>query len=225
MTKAASLTGTVRDRQGRPVAGATVRELYTPLPKTGWLSAKSDAKGKFTIGDLSEYVYAGPNGSGPRLGLLSVEHPQYSTAKASYKRVPGHVDVVLGKPAAIEGTVVYGETGKPAAGVFVWAHWIEEPLPFGTIDLPSTQTDKNGRYRLSPLPEGLFNISASFESFRGLMSFAKTSSGLDDRRDRGLVAPSIEWLRAVEGQTAAALRSGWSKGASSKAGSTNTAPA
>ena len=77
LTEAASLTGTVRDGQGRPVAGTIVREMYRPLPKTGWLSAKSDDNGNFTIADLSAYEYAGPNVMpGPRLGLLSVEHPE-----------------------------------------------------------------------------------------------------------------------------------------------------
>jgi beta-lactamase regulating signal transducer with metallopeptidase domain len=196
LTKAASLTGTVRDRQGRPIAGALVHDMYWPLPKAGWLSARSDAKGNFTISDLSEYQYAGPKGSGPPLGLLSVEHPEYGSAEASYNRVPGHVDVVLGKRATIEGTVLYGETGKPAAGVYVFANWIDQPVPFVAVDLPSAKTDKNGHYRIRPLPQGLFNIYASVEPFDRLASFEKS--------DNKLVASTIEAFRAEEGRTAAA---------------------
>jgi beta-lactamase regulating signal transducer with metallopeptidase domain/protocatechuate 3,4-dioxygenase beta subunit/5-hydroxyisourate hydrolase-like protein (transthyretin family) len=196
LTKAAPLTGTVRDRQGRPIAGALIRDMYWPLPKTGWLSAKSDAKGYFTIDDLTEYKYAGPKGSGPPLGLLSVEHPEYGTAEASYKRVPGYVEVVLGKAATIEGTVVNGETGKPAVGVSVFANWIDQPIPAVAVDLPHAQTDKNGHYQLRPLPEGLFNLDVSVEPINGIMSFEK--------RDTKFVAAPIEQFRTKEGQTATA---------------------
>jgi beta-lactamase regulating signal transducer with metallopeptidase domain/5-hydroxyisourate hydrolase-like protein (transthyretin family) len=196
LTKAAPLTGIVHDRQGRPIAGALIRDMYWPLPKTGWLSAKSDAKGYFTIADLTEYKYAGPKGSGPPLGLLSVEHPEYGTAEASYKRVPGYLEVVLGKAATIEGTVVDGETGKPAVGVSVFANWIDQPIPAVAVDLPHARTDKNGHYQLRPLPEGLFNLDVSVEPISGIMSFEK--------RDTKFVAAPIEQFRTKEGQTATA---------------------
>jgi beta-lactamase regulating signal transducer with metallopeptidase domain/5-hydroxyisourate hydrolase-like protein (transthyretin family)/uncharacterized GH25 family protein len=197
LTKAASLTGVVRDPRGQRLAGAIIHDMYFPLRKTGWLSAKSDANGNFTIADLSEYQYGGPKGSGPPLGLLSVEHPEYGMAQVSYKQVPGRVDdVVLDKPAAIVGTVVDGDTGKPAAGIYVFANWIDQPIPAVAVDLPHARTDKNGHYQLRPLPQGLFNLEVSVEPINGIMSFEK--------RDTKFVAAPIEQFRTQEGQTATA---------------------
>jgi hypothetical protein len=196
LTKAASLTGTVRDREGKPIARAWVHAGHFPFPKAGWLAGQSDAQGNFAITDLAEYKFTGVNGPAPPLAsILRVDHPAYGVAEVSYKRAPGRVDVVLGKATAIEGTVIYGDTGKPAAGISVFANWIDEPYPYIATTLPYGTTDEQGRYRIESLPQGRFNLCASL---------VRPERVLLDSADKGLTGTTVDSFKAREGQTATA---------------------
>jgi beta-lactamase regulating signal transducer with metallopeptidase domain len=196
LTKAATLTGTVRDLEGKPIADAWLHVGISLSPRNGWLSARSDHQGRFAITDLAGNEFAvRSDTSWPPDGLLTVEHPAYGTALVSFKRIPGEVNVVLKRAAAIEGTVVYGNSGKPAAGVSVTANWIDEPFPYMSCRMPVFTTDKQGHYRLFPLPEGRFNVCASL---------GPVDKVLSDTAPKEVVATSVDSFQSRAGQSSTA---------------------
>jgi beta-lactamase regulating signal transducer with metallopeptidase domain len=196
LTKAASLTGTVRDLEGKPIADAWLRAGISLSPRNGWLSARSDRQGRFAITDLAGNEFAvRSDTSWPSDGILTVEHPAYGASLVSFKRIPGEVNVVLKRAAAIEGTVVYGNSGKPAAGVSVTANWIDEPYPYMSCRMPVSTTDKLGHYRLFPLPDGQFNVCTSLGPVDKVFS---------DSTPTQLVATSVDSFQSRAGQSSTA---------------------
>jgi hypothetical protein len=179
---AAKLMGIVKDRQGKPIHGALVfpffdrNFLFTPI--LGLRCAKTDAKGVFVINDLEEYKYVEPNvpvemriATYLRPRDLVIQHPDYEGTRVPYAQVPGGMDIELAKGAVITGLVVDGKTGRPAHGLTVSLQGIEKVVAEGERFVKTdqsekaenygtrAQTDQNGRYRLTSVPEGKFNIS------------------------------------------------------------------
>ena len=105
-----------------------------------------------------------------------------------YGKVPGKVDARLDLAAVVEGRVVNGKDGGPAAGVRVRCQGINEP---GWGGWGGTHTDQNGRYRFDSLGPYKYNIWASADGYtmRAIDSFeavrGTTKSGPDIQLVRG----------------------------------------
>ena len=105
MPPAATLKGTVRDRSGRPVAGALVTTpgsvgLFVE-PSEVEDQTRTDANGHFVLRDLHKFKYVPRNLGGRPLWMtsrppyLTIVHPDYVQTDARYTEVPGEVDVTL----------------------------------------------------------------------------------------------------------------------------------
>ncbi len=172
LRSAATFRGTVRDEQGKPLAGAQVSFPTDPRgircllrPLQGVRSAKTDAKGEFSVDDLEEFSYAeaGPppgwRGGWGTMGppSMRVVCPGYVETWVHYPNVPGSADAVLAEAATISGQVVFGEGGQPAAGVVVS---LQSPGPQPHVR-SIAETGPDGRYRFDTLPEGTFVLWVS----------------------------------------------------------------
>ncbi|MCH7725305.1 MAG: protein kinase, partial [Planctomycetes bacterium] len=165
LRKAATVTGTVRDSNGKPVKDAFVSSMYIPRPLDHALTGRTDANGRYVINDLPKFdgpeVYVFANGGGATISsrLLSVRHPDFAIGQALYKvAAPGKVDITLQPAAIIEGRVLDGD-GRPAVDVVVTT------MGVGNSGYGTVLTDKDGRYRFSTLPAGAFNIWALKEGW------------------------------------------------------------
>jgi protocatechuate 3,4-dioxygenase beta subunit len=143
---AGTLEGIVRDSQGKPVEGATVRGGV--LDFGGVRSAVTDKEGRYRIADMSPFG----TGRGNMRCNFTVDHPQLGLAKAEYNAIPKAVDVTLQRPVVIEGRVVDGETGDPIVDLTVFSqgqakHWHTDAI-----------TDAMGRYRLRVPPDDAHNV-------------------------------------------------------------------
>ena len=193
MPPGVTMRGVVRNQQGAPVADALVAfgsgrgVNYLPRPTEGIRSARTNARGQFVVSDLDEFHYAPseppPNWHGvwASFGPPSVQviHRDYVQTRVTYKDRPGQIDVVLSAPPGIiEGRVVFAETGKAAAGVTVL---VEARRPTELIR-ETAETDREGRYRVSSLPQGRFSVWVSHAA-------------------DGKTAETIESLNVTPGQT------------------------
>jgi Carboxypeptidase regulatory-like domain len=155
-----AVKGIVKDQQGQPIADAQIRVNWKQeheLPE-GILKSRTDARGEFEIDDA------------PEAAIFHVSHPDYlsdgfkRTAKADrhFQALPNPVEITLKKAGVIEGQVVLGDTGQPAAGVVVT---LQELGWDGASDNrfrwfhPHATTDSAGRYRFRTLPAQRFNLS------------------------------------------------------------------
>ena len=167
--KAATLNGTVKDRQGNPIAGALVYPFFdqfrlnTPIP--GIRCATTDARGAFVIDDLEKYKYVEPNvpaeariATHLRPAGLVIKHPDYEGTPVPYTHVPGQLDVVLEKGAVITGLVLDQPRSRPAAGLTLGLQGILNQDGIARGYWTTVQTDPGGRYRLTSLPAGKFNV-------------------------------------------------------------------
>lgn len=158
---AGTLSGTVSDESGKPLAGVTVSlpsRCQQPLP--GVQSAVTDAAGRYAIIDLKRWPAdddtdddAGGNGDLRGDGKPQVraevasctfllDHPDYARTMAFFTAVPQTVDVVLHPPAIVAGTVFDSVAQRPAANVVVSAQGVARRGWY------QTRTDRQGRYRL-----------------------------------------------------------------------------
>lgn len=147
----ATLSGFVTDPQGKPIEGV---RAFLPVGSkqglSGFLSAHTDARGRFTIDDLrprndepTEVADSKSRGIHVvALCNLSLDHPDYAPTRTLYSKVPDELKVVLFPPAVLEGQVIDDVTGKPLAGVVVFAQGIARD------GAGQTQTDMAGNFRL-----------------------------------------------------------------------------
>ena len=148
MREGATLSGRVTGPDGKPVKGATVWAigLIKPIPGIG--CATTDAAGRFEIQDLGKIDMTKPPAGTTtwQTGMpLHISCPGFGDKRVEYGKVPGTVDVQLERAAVVEGRVVYGDQGKPAAGVRVQFQGIKD----GAFD--RAVTDADGRYRFDSL--------------------------------------------------------------------------
>lgn len=179
-----TLSGVVRDPQGRPIPGVTVYLLCcsTDEPLPGIRSAVTDGNGRYAISDLVRWDAKDSKTFDPKTGLGMVavscnfwlKHPDYPRTTAQYSAVPQEVNVTLHPPAIVEGQVIDAVTHQPAAGVTVSAQGVARGGWF------QTRTDAQGRYRLR-MTRDHYNIWAD----------------ADDR-----IAVAVKALRAECGETA-----------------------
>jgi protocatechuate 3,4-dioxygenase beta subunit len=165
---AATLKGRVTDESGKPVTGAQVwsNKLMYSIIEGVW-STRTDAEGRYAITDMQEWPANArdpkPNGNGTFTTLagcyFDVFHPDYAHTRPMYKNAPDTVDVVLVKGGTVDGMVRDQVTNKPASGVMVSVQQTHDMKE--VAGAPDVRTDDNGKYRLSGLLAGKYNIWAS----------------------------------------------------------------
>ncbi len=159
----------------------------------------TDARGVFVIDDLAEYKFVEPNVPVEmRIATylnppgLVIRHPDYEGTPIPYRQVPDRMDIELAKGAVITGLVVDGETGRPAAGLTLALQGIHNQSRKADSYWTTAQTDQSGRYRLTSLPAGKFNVYLR-QNPPGL-----TSSALDSfevRQSQTVEAPPIRLIK------------------------------
>lgn len=146
MVPASKITGTVRNAQGQPVAGVTVRatcgdrcEVFTVETITasnGTYTLPGLHQNSWMVSTLATEVYAPSfHGSNGEATLISV---------GKSITVP-NIDIVAQKAASIEGKVL-GNAGEELAGIEVCITG-----EYGYCDGDSVHTDANGKYVFSGL--------------------------------------------------------------------------
>ncbi|HWB10697.1 MAG TPA: carboxypeptidase-like regulatory domain-containing protein [Pirellulales bacterium] len=174
--KPGTLSGTVKDESGRPVAGVKVflpSGFDEPVP--GILAAITDSMGRYAITDLPSWR-AGEAMAVDRYGrrlkqpadgqaqerlvvtrsTFLLDHPDYARTMGFFTAVPQTVDITLHPPAIVEGAVVDAVANRPAAKVVVSAQGVARSGWF------QTRTDDRGRYRLR-MTKDHYNIWAEAE--------------------------------------------------------------
>jgi hypothetical protein len=138
LTAPAKLAGRVTDRQGNPLEGALMRpvHVYHDRPRTAryfsvreglpFLSARTNTEGKFLLEDL-------PAGSHV---VLRIEAPPGYAALSTpndpaYRPPEEDILLQLAPESRIKGTLMHEKTGKPVAGIRVYApdgtgHYMEK---------------------------------------------------------------------------------------------------
>lgn len=161
-----TLSGTVTDATGRPVAGAKVflpSAFQQPLP--GIQSAVTDQAGRYAIaglkswqaGDATEVVVGGKHENRVVTACnILFDHPHFARTQTLYTAVPQTVNVTLQPPATVEGRVIDAVTQRPAANVVVSAQGVARSAWY------QMRTDQNGRYRLR-MTKDHYNIWAEAE--------------------------------------------------------------
>lgn len=153
-----SITGSVVNESGQPLAGVRVAIREINPGSGGGRSAITDAEGNFRV-----------NGLGPALYFVFAYYPAYITQPAdavwpyNYSRVGDSVRIELIRGGVITGTVL-NAAGEPVINVRVRAVMVrtakgETPRP-GTGASLERSTDDRGIYRLFSLPTGTYLVSA-----------------------------------------------------------------
>ncbi len=149
---AGRIGGTIRDEDGKPVAGATLHLYESPPYRKAWkgmvtnLPVSSDAEGRWTTGSV-------PPETCPIHG--EVDHPEFQFGRLDHsldRLRAGKGDVVLKRGAIVEGRVLT-DGGDPIAGASVVA---EESR--SNLEAPETRTGPDGRFRLANLAPGEGNL-------------------------------------------------------------------
>jgi RNA polymerase sigma-70 factor (ECF subfamily) len=148
-------------------------------------TARTDADGKYSIDDLGPFdaeafrereearqkrALAAADGKTdafvvfPRQLVVAASHPGLANKQVFVEHVPGKADIQMDSPAVIEGRVVYGDTGKPAAEIAVKA-FATLPAKFDSQSMSrhqpfsaTTHTDRDGHFRFANLPAGAYDI-------------------------------------------------------------------
>ncbi|MHB9031334.1 MAG: M56 family metallopeptidase, partial [Candidatus Latescibacterota bacterium] len=152
-----SISGIIRDSEGKPLPGAQVRILemwqrdFTRalsgrltldgvLPNT---LVESDEHGRFQVRNIPDRANVS----------FVIEHKGY--ANGYWTGVPSgtaNASCTLRPEGCIQGTVI-GLTGKPARKVTIFARANRLQREWGR-----TKTDRSGKYRLTGLPEGIYSV-------------------------------------------------------------------
>ncbi len=150
------IIGRVRDLQGRPVVGATVRlHRVEALDRDAWAgppaAVTTDERGQFRLTGAGRDRGAVLIVSGPRIETKIVH-------AATRKTEDGKpVEVIAGPSKPVEGTVRAKDTGKPLAGVWVYCNE-HAYCNNHEVRLIRAVTDDKGHYRLEGMPK-----SSSYE--------------------------------------------------------------
>ena len=203
--------GKLVDLNGVPVIGASVRALlkvdaarlslkdawrrtlnaWHPEGLSCWKAVESDDQGRFLLRGLSDAEVT-----------LQVEGPRVANFQIAQKPVPisdpKSTTISLSPANTIRGTIVYGDTGKPAAN----ARIINIGAPILDARWAKTLSDKDGRFALNPFvldpsmrfgpPANHLQIYAAADQTYCVASVLVDKSSLADREikvvlDRGTV--------------------------------------
>ncbi len=146
-----TLTGVVTDGAGRRLSGARVK---LGSPGLRWTrAAESDANGTFVMSGLGNGRFTLRATLGTRASA-----PEVITLEEASLR-PAHVRLSLQTGVFVEGRVL-DDTGKALAGATV------DVLAMPSDDLPvSTQSGRDGHYRLGPVAPGKYQVLARMEDY------------------------------------------------------------
>lgn len=182
-----SLAGTVTDRDGQPLGGATVTAYeyleyededggYSTVEERG--SATVAADGTYTIGSLPEgqyYLKAALSGHVSRWWPDARDQWQADLIDLRVDRTATGIDLRLEAGGTISGQLT-GSDG-PLAGAEVYAYlWDDEDEYFA--EAGSATTDGDGRYIIGELPSGDYTLRFEAPSGSGYVS-----QWWSDRRD------------------------------------------
>ncbi len=160
LRKGLPVTGRVLDRDGRPIAGASVR-LGDPFRHvTAWVTTiKTDAKGRFRIGNTAL-----------REAPLSVQAAGYAPELVPVKVQPDlpPVEFRLGPGRTIRGRVI-DDRGRPVPGATVAAsQWRGHQ----TLDW-RVETDAEGRFRWDDAPSDAVSLVVFKAGYDGMTRIAE----------------------------------------------------
>jgi 5-hydroxyisourate hydrolase-like protein (transthyretin family) len=166
----------------------------------GW-SATTEQGGSFRIAGV-------PDGA---IIQLFISHRDFAGIIVNVK--PGAEAKIKMQPAAtIAGRVLYGKTGKPAAGVIVQAQAVEHiRIPGGySMSWAQTITDEQGRYKLESLYENKYNIWAEAENLTvvALDSFQAVAGETIEAPDLVLIEGGFITGRVIDEATGKPIRPG-----------------
>ncbi|HBI41872.1 MAG TPA: hypothetical protein DDY78_03320 [Planctomycetales bacterium] len=193
LLSAATLQGRVTDASGKPVVGARVwAGCPYNEPVDGVCSTRTDADGRYAITDMAPDEFKPKLSADGKTAIwisgcyFEVVHPNYAHIRPMYHHMPDTVDVVLPLEGIIDGKVVDQITGKPAADVLVYTHGTDSVEGGGYQE---TRTDLNGKYRLSSLLAGKYNLwaKAPDRACTALDSFAVESGKTQTAPDLSLI--------------------------------------
>lgn len=160
-----SLTGTVVDGKGQPVAGAEVflpNSSGTPIP--GLFEGKTDARGRFEIPGLRCFTLKDLESFDPKAGTgiavtrcaVLAKHPDFALSTGWHTAIPQEIRIVMQRAALVSGVVSDDVTGRPAAGALVQAQGIARH------GWQEVRADGEGRFKLSLAPDH-YNVWAVVE--------------------------------------------------------------
>ena len=148
----ATISGTVRDEGGRPVANAAVRVLGD-LPSSLIPPAeRADGAGRFTFAGLEAGRYTVVAREGPRA-------PAVATVSVE-TRGDASADLTLGEGGFVTGRLADGHD-RPLAGRVRVAGLDGQPLHPLIHDLVQVEAGADGRFALGPVPMGELQVEAS----------------------------------------------------------------
>jgi RNA polymerase sigma factor (sigma-70 family) len=147
----ATITGTITDESGNPIAEAESQIYWLTSPNIGQLVgtfpgfiAKADEKGNFVLRNLPEDSKVS----------LKVVGPGYANEyRFSIQAGTEGISFTLKREGRIEGRVTFGDTDEPAKNIGVFTQGLHPTNSWG-----ETRTDENGRYVFTNLPSGNHNV-------------------------------------------------------------------
>jgi len=187
---AATLGGRVTDGKGNPIGGAVV-SLHHGSARFRYgksQTTRTDENGNYAIDDAGPMDWSEKirqfdeqsevhrqQGTIPPVGKFSgvvdligrvyIEHPDYASQAILYERIPSTIDVKMGPPAVITGSVLLVGSGKPAVGVLVQAtakvapNYYIQPLQERTPpQAEMVLTDEQGRYHFLSLRPDIYTV-------------------------------------------------------------------
>lgn len=144
------LSGVAR-RDGSPLPGATLYAEGLDVSSSGW--SQTDNEGRFALDGLT----AGRH-------LLSLREWKSGLSYSEEVALDGDREIELEIPTAlIRGVVVDSAGDDPLAGVRVWLGG--EGADAGPLSTLATTTDLDGRFVLTPVTDGSWQLSASKSGF------------------------------------------------------------
>lgn len=153
VTSDASLSGVVVDQRGGPIEGAAVSAYRQARGLHPSGQGTTDAEGRFTIDGLDE----GPH-------MLVAHHPAYQRARVGGAQTgTDAARVVMQDGAAIVGRVVDAD-GQPVPAATVLARARAGRLMRRSVASVTTY-DADGRFEMTGLPEGDFELVATARGF------------------------------------------------------------
>jgi protocatechuate 3,4-dioxygenase beta subunit len=147
----ATLAGTVRDDDGRPVKDAAVR-AQEDRSSMALPSERTDARGEFVIPGVSAGRYtvvAREGGRAPGIAVTAVE-PEAET----------RVEVLLSEGGFVTGRIV-DPAARPLAGRLRLETVDDQPLASSASEAIAADAKADGTFALGPLPPGVLGIGIS----------------------------------------------------------------
>lgn len=231
LLSAATLRGRVTAPDGKPVARALVSVGGTSFDR--WEGAKSDrtdVNGNYEINDVAPFqmqqyleqqedqrrkmeeqsrkgdevysVFISPP-------VLVIEHPDFAIKKTDFEEIPGTKDVQLESAAILEGRVVYGDSGKPAAGALVQVATSLSSNRLPVMDVvyshhrAADRADADGKYRFTTLPGGAYDVWAESPGWvnEGANQIAATTEKTTTVPDLTLMKGVVVSVRLFDAKT------------------------